>query len=572
MPWHTKVPDLKNNPLYLEPRLNEVTEQMAEKAKQSDLEITNSNVALKADKTYTDNQMLSKRDKGVKITNDDLDLSADAKKIKLINLADEVQQALTGNAPALTTIENGAVVREKIADEAVSSSKTTDSSMFGLLIYSTKAMDFNFVTNKITFHPFTNLLFKKTRYVLASTLRELSIATLNRDAMYGLYYNRKTDTFNFYDTATVSQGSVAEDDILIAAFNINAKLISTSNYFTIEGRSNFDVPDNSSFGMLVSDKSYPNFDFVNKKIIFYSNTNLIFNKKRYVIASGGVNKEIDITSFMSSGQVALFYNKTSNTFSIYSTAQIGSGLVTDADILISTFMASKKFVWMPGGYLIDGANRGISLSNLSRFNGKTANFLGDSITWGFSPIDGTQLSIKFVDLVKEKLGLTTANNYGISGSTLGSLQDGSRNPMVDRYVDMGNADLVCVFGGTNDWNFNVPLGTINDTDKYTYYGALKIMMNGLYTKYPNSTIVFFTPLHRQGDSSNGQGVSLNAYRKAVIEVGEMFGIAVLDLYSTSGIFPDNATNYNTLVPDGRHPNEVGHEKIACRIAGFLNTL
>jgi len=95
-------------------------------------------------------------------------------------------------------------------------------------------------------------------------------------------------------------------------------------------------------------------------------------------------------------------------------------------------------------------------------------YVGDGITWGDSPIDGSYNENNLVKLVKDILGLATANNYGSSGSTLASPLNGTRNPMVDRYTSIVDADLICVFGGRNDWNFEVPLGTINDTSSRIY--------------------------------------------------------------------------------------------------------
>lgn len=65
-----------------------------------------------------------KRDKSEKLTKDDFDISSNDKKIGLINLQDEVIQAITGNAPVNNVIADNAITREKIADGAVSPEKT----------------------------------------------------------------------------------------------------------------------------------------------------------------------------------------------------------------------------------------------------------------------------------------------------------------------------------------------------------------------------------------------------------------------------------------------------------------
>jgi lysophospholipase L1-like esterase len=209
--------------------------------------------------------------------------------------------------------------------------------------------------------------------------------------------------------------------------------------------------------------------------------------------------------------------------------------------------------------------------NKTRWYGKKANFLGDSITWGYSPVgDGSRLTNQYPALVGNTLGLSVVRNYGISGSTLADKGDGTSNPMVSRYSSMDNdADLIFVLGGTNDWAVGKGIGTINDTTIYTFYGALNVLVQGLLDKYPTQTIVLATPLHRQGDTGNAGLVN---YRNAILAIGEKYGLAVCDLYATSGFYPDNTTNYNAICPDGRHPNDAGQIKLANRVAGFLTTV
>ena len=65
------------------------------------------------------NLEVGKRDKSVKITKNDMDISSNANKLGLENLQDEVIQAITGNAPVNNVIADNAVVSEKIAEGAI---------------------------------------------------------------------------------------------------------------------------------------------------------------------------------------------------------------------------------------------------------------------------------------------------------------------------------------------------------------------------------------------------------------------------------------------------------------------
>ena len=71
-------------------------------------------------------QLAQKATKG-EVSSADLSVATDKDKIKLINLSDEVQQAMSGDAPTLDVISNGAVVAEKIPKNAI---KTYHNSSF----------------------------------------------------------------------------------------------------------------------------------------------------------------------------------------------------------------------------------------------------------------------------------------------------------------------------------------------------------------------------------------------------------------------------------------------------------
>lgn len=225
----------------------------------------------------------------------------------------------------------------------------------------------------------------------------------------------------------------------------------------------------------------------------------------------------------------------------------------------------------------------VNVNEHSRWRGKTINILGDSIT------EGKGTTIKYADLLSKALGVNV-RNYGISGSSIssGSGEHTGSNPMVERFANMDdNADGIIVFGGTNDfWYRHTPLGTINDSDKTTFYGSLRVLIEGLINKYPTVPIMFITPLHRtDGDgcsenTPNPHGKKLVDYVNAIKEVCELYSIKVCDLWSKSGIQPnipihkDLYTSKTTGYPDGDglHPNEIGHQRIAPIIANDFNDL
>lgn len=214
---------------------------------------------------------------------------------------------------------------------------------------------------------------------------------------------------------------------------------------------------------------------------------------------------------------------------------------------------------------------------------KVANFLGDSISEGIGVSSPDNI---YLNLLKQEAPLAAVNNYSISGTRIAAQMFPSSDPTYDQYfgsrVDSmePNADIVVVFGGTNDFGHgDAPLGSFQDRTIYTFYGACRLLMEQLLTQYPTSTIVFMTPLHRVGEENpRGEGYKmadaapLATYVEIIKEVGAYYSIPVLDLFSLSGMQPNVPAMLNQYCPDGLHPNDAGHILIASRLKGFLNSL
>ena len=81
---------------------------------ESGVEKLTSNKEVKELSSQLDTIETNKLNKDDKIKSSQLAIDSNANKIKLINLSDEVQQALTGNAPALSVIPNKSITLEKI--------------------------------------------------------------------------------------------------------------------------------------------------------------------------------------------------------------------------------------------------------------------------------------------------------------------------------------------------------------------------------------------------------------------------------------------------------------------------
>ncbi len=198
---------------------------------------------------------------------------------------------------------------------------------------------------------------------------------------------------------------------------------------------------------------------------------------------------------------------------------------------------------------------------------------GDSITYGAftAPADSfpaSRVEVRWCDIVANKLGFSSLENYSISGITISEVCGEIGQPekaiakCFPERVD-ANLDIIFISGGTNDFGLSVPLGTLEDTEDISFYGALDVLCKGILYKYPLAKVVFVTPIVRFDKDKNDIGLTLADYKKAIIDVAHgRYDFAIVD-GDMIDIKPE-------LVKDRVHPNEVAHEIYAEEVLRQLN--
>ena len=210
--------------------------------------------------------------------------------------------------------------------------------------------------------------------------------------------------------------------------------------------------------------------------------------------------------------------------------------------------------------------------------GKKINFLGDSITEGYGASGADKV---YHALLKESANLAEARNYGKSGTKIARLPEVTADPFDQDFnlrapgMDK-DADVVVVFGGTNDYGHaTIPLGSMDNQDIHTFYGGMHNLCQHLIKEYTGKTIVFMTPLHRMEEKAHSwseKSSDLICFVKAIREVCEYYSIPVLDLFKEGGIHGNMKVWCDVFMPDGLHPNDKGHELIAHKLQKFLENL
>lgn len=225
-------------------------------------------------------------------------------------------------------------------------------------------------------------------------------------------------------------------------------------------------------------------------------------------------------------------------------------------------------------------------TNSNPYKDKKIGWIGDSIVYGLTPSSGSldrNDRVSFANMTAVALEMTIIND-GVSGSTIAKSKSNTV-PMSERYMNLdADCDIIVVSGGTNDFDRAVPLGSTDNSTNDTFYGALKILCEGLKSRYPEKLIIFSTPIKRADtdypapDSVNAQGKTLKEYGDAITEVCNIYSIPVLDLYAESGLNPVSESqntipgSQTKMFSDGLHPTRKGHELISQYVIEYFKNL
>ena len=204
------------------------------------------------------------------------------------------------------------------------------------------------------------------------------------------------------------------------------------------------------------------------------------------------------------------------------------------------------------------------------------NFLGDSITQGAGADCEEDM---YVNVVGAMLGCEV-KNYGVGGTRIAKQTTPSVEPIYDqdfltRSEEMGDADFVFVFGGTNDFGHgDAELGDLDSKDIYTFCGAANTLFGKLVARYGKEKLCVILPLHRideenvYGDGSKAKaGKTLKEYVFALQTLAEKYGLDILEFdkeFPYSQIAPGQG-----LTTDGLHPNSYGHKILAEKICEYI---
>lgn len=226
---------------------------------------------------------------------------------------------------------------------------------------------------------------------------------------------------------------------------------------------------------------------------------------------------------------------------------------------------------------------------------------GDSITHGY------QKTVDGVDTISNYQYWKTVGSIlklnAIEGANTGSgfvKVQGNKNALriIEDY-DFTDVNLVTLAFGTNDWNGNIPLGTIEDkaingnvntngtytNNTNTIYSAIKYCVEKILSVDPKITIILITPINRSQVGSSGAtltkegnwgygatntaGYTLSDVCEAVVNVAKYYGIPYIDNREGN---PINRLTVKSLTVDGLHPSDWGYMKLGQYYAAKIGSI
>lgn len=210
--------------------------------------------------------------------------------------------------------------------------------------------------------------------------------------------------------------------------------------------------------------------------------------------------------------------------------------------------------------------------------GKKIVFLGDSITQGAG---ATKKENVYLEVCAKKLG-AKAVNFGVGGTRIAPQITPSAEAFCDEYFLLRakkmdkDADLVVVFGGTNDFGHgDAPFGRIGDKDPATFCGAYDALIEYLMATYGKEKLIIVYPLRRRnetatnGDGSKAEGSKpLAEYHDAEKAIAEKYGLRSVDFWNDGDLNP-NTPDGNENFADGLHPNDIGHRLLGEKLADAI---
>ena len=209
-------------------------------------------------------------------------------------------------------------------------------------------------------------------------------------------------------------------------------------------------------------------------------------------------------------------------------------------------------------------------STVQALSGKTALFLGDSITYGARDRANIYASGSWAGRIGYYAGMDVTNN-GVSGAciTTGRLESHSeKHYILNNLLSTAGTeyDYVIMHGLFNDASLPATVGSpmgkaAFDPDKANveeFAQALELLFYTARKQNPNATLGYIVNFQTE------RAVDQLPYVNMAISICENWGIEYLDLYNMEG--------FTVTFDDGLHPDSAGYDSMYTVVANWMATL
>ncbi|MBQ3354998.1 MAG: hypothetical protein IJG41_07610 [Bacteroidales bacterium] len=180
----------------------------------------------------------------------------------------------------------------------------------------------------------------------------------------------------------------------------------------------------------------------------------------------------------------------------------------------------------------------------------------NKVWWGFPTIGVTGPELMWWSLVADETGWTLEKNNSYSASLICNMEhEGySEHSYIRRMNNLGNPDVIFIFGGTNDVFDEVPLGDYiyaNWTEEQLcmFRPALAYLLDQMQQIYPDAKLCMLIDMDL---CSGGVDVSVrDAFIESMHVVANHYHVKCIDL--------------NFIIKQKWHPNVDGQQSIATQI-------
>ena len=343
---------------------------------------------------------------------------------------------------------------------------------------------------------------------------------------------------------------------------------------------------------------------VTKMVIYFDNIQLEKNDMSSALA-------------VSAGQKLYFgavTQATANTYQVYNSSGISVGTVSDGSLtLVESFGGNYgiycytvadgvAYVDVPEEsletyytYILKSANDttteativnefiqafGIvkpSATTIAALQGKSALFVGDSITFGAKDTNSIYSYGGWAGRVGYFCDMTVKNN-GISGASISTYcmnhvaNCGTQHYIYNNLVKENNNtyDYIIMHGLYNDVGWGAPLGApqgyanfdVSKADPSNFAQALELLFYTAKQQNPNAKLGFIV------NFATEDGRDLSAYAQMAIQICQDWNMPYLDLYtgSSKGVLADGTVIES---PDKLHPSSAGYDAFYTKIADWM---